>query len=157
MVRRSTPNKKTKKLTGKCRTWSQVRCSSYSRVSRDASSPMTGLSVRIDFCSRPSWRANARSTAAATSAVLNFLLDPIFRSQEVLECVMGDEPSSASRFVECLRSKPRAQANHGINRRPGCRPPLDGAAYSDNRSHRPPASQVPWAPWRSRPQALALR
>ena len=56
---------------------------------------------------------------------------------------MGDEPSSASRFVECLRSKPRAQADHGINRRPGCRPPLDGAArYSDNRSHRPPASQV---------------
>ena len=50
------------------------RCSSYSRVSTDASSAMTGLSVRVDnLGSRPSWRANARSTTAATSAVLNFL------------------------------------------------------------------------------------
>jgi hypothetical protein len=32
---------------------------------------MTGLSVRIDFGPWPSWRANARSTAAETSAVLN--------------------------------------------------------------------------------------
>jgi len=72
--------------------------------------------------------------------------------------VIGDEPSSASRFVECLRSTPRAQADDGINRWPGCRSPLDGAArYSDNRSRRPPASQVPSAPWRSRPQALVLR
>ena len=68
---------------------------------------------------------------------------------------MGDEPSSASRFVECLRSKPapggRIIVGRDVDRR------LTVLPYSDNRSHRPPASQVPSAPWRSRPQALALR
>jgi hypothetical protein len=39
---------------------------------------MTGLSVRVgNFGSRPSWRANARSTAAVISAVLNFLSNRI--------------------------------------------------------------------------------
>jgi hypothetical protein len=58
---------------------------------------MTGLSAGVsNLGSRPSWRANARSTAAVTSAVLNFLSNPIFIPKKRLNAfVIGDEPSSA--------------------------------------------------------------
>jgi hypothetical protein len=72
------------------------RFSSYSRASNDASSPMTGVSVRVGkLGSRPSWRANARSTAAVTWAVLNFLLNPIFISTKCLNASSRRSPSAS--------------------------------------------------------------